>query len=123
MIFSCDKDKPEHSSCDDIPQYARAPKGLVQYESTTPRHIYTPSSPANWEREEEETTLNPLDLKFAEPTSATPWILSSTPNYLIGKDLLACPEQCPQGPPGPPGPPGPRGLPGTQVNYFHNYLM
>ncbi|KAM7364418.1 uncharacterized protein ACRADG_000925 [Cochliomyia hominivorax] len=113
MIFSCDIDKPEHTNCDDIPQYGRYGKGMSQYESTTPRNRYTPSTPVTWEREE-ETTLNPLDLKFAEPTSATPWILSSTPNYLIGKDLLACPEQCPQGPPGPPGPPGPRGLPGSQ---------
>ena len=110
MIFSCDKDKPDHTSCDDIPQYFKAPKGLVQHETSTSRNSYIPP---------EDTTLKPLDLKFAYPTTPRPWLLSSTPSYLTGKDLLACPEQCPRGPPGPPGPPGPKGFTGEPVSKAH----
>lgn len=114
MIFSCDKDKPEKSTCEDLPQHFRASKGMIGYESST-RHGYTP---ATWE--EESTTPNPLDLKFATTTLRTPWLISSTPSHLIGKEALSCPEQCPAGPPGPPGPVGPEGLPGLPVRFLRH---
>lgn len=112
MIFSCDKDKPDHTSCDDIPQSFTGPKDLVHYETTTSRNRYIPT---------EATTINPLDLKFDYSTNPQPWLLSSTPSYLTGKDALVCPEQCPRGPPGPPGPPGPRGLTGEPVSLYLYY--
>ncbi|XP_011198179.2 collagen alpha-1(IX) chain [Bactrocera dorsalis] len=102
MIFSCDVDKPNRATCEDLPQYAKAPKGVSAMESfTTPRATVVPTP----------TPQRP-DLTFLTTTTYRPTFLSSTPVALQGQELHACPEVCPRGPPGPPGPQGPPGLVG-----------
>ncbi|XP_053953912.1 collagen alpha-1(IX) chain-like [Anastrepha ludens] len=103
MIFSCDVDKPERATCEDIPKYARAPKEMVEKEPLPAPRPTVVSSP---------TPRRP-DLTFLTSTTYRPFMLSSTPSALQGQELHACPEVCPRGPPGPPGPPGPRGFEGT----------
>jgi len=83
MIFSCDVDKPEHTTCEDIP---------YTVETTTSRY------------EAPTTPLPPLHLSFLTTSSENPWQVSSTPAALYGKEDVSCPEVCPEGPPGPPGP-------------------
>lgn len=97
MIFSCDVDKPNRATCEDLPQFAKAPKGVSAKESyTTPRATVV-SSPI---------PQRP-DLTFLTTTTYRPALLTSTPVALQGQELHACPEVCPRGPPGPPGPQGP----------------
>ncbi|XP_054735156.1 collagen alpha-1(IX) chain-like [Anastrepha obliqua] len=103
MIFSCDVDKPERATCEDIPKYARAPKEMVEKEPLPAPRPTVVSSP----------TPGRPDLTFLTSTTYRPFMLSSTPSALQGQELHACPEVCPRGPPGPPGPPGPRGFEGT----------
>lgn len=114
MIFSCDKEKPATTTCDDIPQYIVRPKGQIfeRPESTTWR--YHPIEPATTST----TPLPPFDIRFQETTTDRGGIISSTPSFLIGgNEIFSCPEQCPRGPPGLPGAPGIRGLPGAPVSY------
>ncbi|XP_011189164.2 collagen alpha-1(IX) chain [Zeugodacus cucurbitae] len=115
MIFSCDVDKPNRATCEDILQYAKAPKGDSAKESyTTPRSTVLPSS----------STPQRPDLTFLTTTTYRPTLLSSTPVALQGQELHACPEVCPRGPPGPPGPQGPPGQvvgPG-QITPYANQL-
>nr|XP_014091841.1 collagen alpha-1(IX) chain isoform X2 [Bactrocera oleae] len=110
MIFSCDVDKPNRATCEDLPQYAKAPKGVSAQESyTTPRATVVPSP----------IPQRP-DLTFLTTTTYRPALLTSTPVALQGQELHACPEVCPRGPPGQPGPQGPPGrvgAPGQSYSY------
>ncbi|XP_037932021.1 collagen alpha-1(IX) chain-like [Teleopsis dalmanni] len=106
MIFSCDVDKPLHTSCEDIPQYLRVPTPMPTTTTTNEPDI-------------------PIHLSFLTTSTRRPWFISSTPAALTGSRTEICPEQCPRGPPGLPGPPGlmgavgvagPPGLPGAASN-------
>ncbi|XP_075146690.1 uncharacterized protein LOC142221059 [Haematobia irritans] len=108
MIFSCDKEKPASTTCEDLPQFI-VPKGSQNFERlpTTTTRRYRPEI-------EPTTTPAPWNFKFLDSTTEKQWTYSTTPSYLInGNEDFTCPEQCPRGPPGLPGPPGVRGLPGT----------
>ncbi|XP_067612943.1 collagen alpha-1(IX) chain-like [Eurosta solidaginis] len=112
MIFSCDVDKPERTTCEDLPQYSSAPREVVQVEPySTPRPYSVPSS----------TPRRP-DLTFLTTSNYPSYFPSSTPSSLHGEELHAeCPEVCPAGPPGPPGPPGSQAQSGQYNPYPTHY--